>query len=227
MLRVILFDLDDTLYARGTGLWPAIGRRINEYMTNRLGLDEAEASRLRQRYLETYGTTLNGLRAEFKIDTEVYLAFVHDLPLERYLEPSPELSQMLGRLPQRKIIFTNADTQHAERVMARLGVTEHFERIIDVRALNFVNKPQPAAYAQALELIGARAGECVFLDDAVRNLRPARDIGMTAVLVSPAGSPLPAGVDYQIDSILDLEALLARIMPADVSAPLAERRAEP
>ena len=38
MLRFALFDLDDTLYAAATGLWPAIGRRIELFMVERLGL---------------------------------------------------------------------------------------------------------------------------------------------------------------------------------------------
>lgn len=213
MLRVALFDLDDTLYARGTGLWPAIGQRINQYMIERLGMEAAAALVLRHHYLETFGTTLNGLRHDFGIDPEDYLGFVHDLPLEQYLQPSPELDQMLARLPLRKVIFTNADAPHARRVTERLGIATHFERIIDVRALDFVNKPDPRAYAQALALTGVQAAECLFVDDAPRNLHPAHELGMLAVLVSPAGDPLPPGVDFQIDSILDLEALLARVEP--------------
>jgi len=232
MLQVLLLDLDDTLYARACGLWPAIGQRITAYMIERMGMPAAEARARRQVYLETYGTTLNGLRHEHGIDPLDYLAFVHDLPLERYLEPSPALQQMLARLPQRKVIFTNADAPHAERVIARLGVSQYFERIIDVHALNFINKPDPRAYQQALQLVGAAPEECLFADDAVRNLQPAHALGLTAVLVSPEGSALPDGVDYQIDSILELEPLIARLEsganhPASVGAPAADGQAQP
>src|SRR5262249_47409252 len=140
------------------------------------------------------------------------------LPLDQYLAPSPELRAMLDRMPLRKVIFTNADAPHARRVMARLGVAEQFERIIDVHAVQFVNKPDPRSYALALSLVDAQAGECIFLDDAVRNLQPAHTLGMTAVLVSPGIGPLPADVDYQIDSVLELEALLERIPMAQAEA---------
>jgi putative hydrolase of the HAD superfamily len=120
---------------------------------------------------------------------------------------------MLARLPQRKVIFTNADAPHAERVISRLGVAKHFERIVDVHALHFVNKPDPRAYQHVLALIGAAPEECLFADDAVRNLQPAHALGMTAALVSPAGGALPEGVDYQMDSILELEPLLQRLQP--------------
>ena len=213
MLRVALFDLDDTLYARASGLWPAIGQRINLYLTERMGMRADEAARLRKVYLDTFGTTLNGLRDHYGIDPAEYLAFVHDLPLERYLEPSPELSQMLARLPLRKVIFTNADAPHARRVTERLGIADHFERIVDVHSLDFFAKPDPRAYETVLALTGAAPAECLFVDDAVRNLVPAHDLGMTAVLVSPAIDDLPAGIDHQIDSILDLEPLLYKIEP--------------
>jgi putative hydrolase of the HAD superfamily len=211
MLNVLLFDLDDTLYARASGLWPAIGQRITAYMVERMGMGVEQARGLRALYLAQYGTTLNGLRHEHGIDPLDYLAFVHDLPLEQYLAPSPALDQMLARLPQRKLIFTNADAPHAERVIQRLGVARHFERIIDVHTLNFVNKPDPRAYEQVLQIVGAPPAACLFVDDAARNLQPAHALGMTAVLISPAGSALPPDVDYQIDSILELEPLLLRL----------------
>jgi 2-haloacid dehalogenase len=48
-------------------------------------------------------------------------------------------------------------------------------------------KPEPAIYRILLERIGRPARECVFIDDAPRNVRAARDLGFTAVpFESPA-----------------------------------------
>jgi len=210
MLRFALFDLDDTLYPSSTGLWEAIGERINLFMIERLGLKPGEARALRDHYLSSFGTTLNGLRHEFNIDAEDYLAFVHDLPLDQYLRPDPALNGMLARLPLAKIIFTNSDRPHVERVLARLGVARHFQQIIDIRALDFVNKPDPRAYTRALEMIRARPQECLFVEDSRRNLLPARELGMLTVWVSEHG--LPDGVDYQIPNVLQLERVLAGLI---------------
>ncbi|UQI43971.1 HAD-IA family hydrolase [Streptomyces sp. HU2014] len=43
-------------------------------------------------------------------------------------------------------------------------------------------KPDPGLYATALDLLELPAGACVFVDDSPRNLDPARDLGMTALL---------------------------------------------
>ncbi len=206
MLRYALFDLDNTLYSADSGLWEAIGERINLYMTERMRLPPAEATAIRRRYLKAFGTTLNGLRLEYGVDAQDYLDFVHNLPLADYLRPQPALDAMLERLPLVKAIFTNADAPHVRRVLDQLGIRRHFTHIIDLLTLDFVNKPEPLAYRRALELLGADPTECLFVEDMARNLLPAHDLGMQTVLVGPAsGEP---GVDYVIPDILELENVL-------------------
>lgn len=209
MLKFALFDLDDTLYAAQCGLWTAIGARIDMYMVERLGYAPGTTSARRKHYLESFGTTLNGLRREHDLDPNEFLQYVHAVPVNDYLVTSAELDQMLARLPLTKLIFTNADAAHARRVLSCLGVAKQFSRIIDIHALEYANKPQPAAYARALALAGAQPAECVFIDDQLRNLRPAYALGMVTVLIRPEGGPLPEGVHLQLESVLGLEAALA------------------
>ena len=42
-----------------------------------------EVDILRRNYFEQYGTTLRGLQIHHQVDTDEYLAYVHDLPLEK------------------------------------------------------------------------------------------------------------------------------------------------
>ncbi len=211
MLRFGLFDLDDTLYAAQSGLWTAIGDRIDRYLVERLGLAADGVRAKRREWFDTYGTTLNGLRTEHQVDPADYLAFVHDLPLEDFLQPNAALDAMLTRLPVEKVIFTNADAPHALRVVNRLGIAHHFQAVIDIQALAFANKPEPRAYQFVLDQLGAAGPECFFVDDAPRNLQPARMLGMMTVLVSPAPvTARLARVDYVIADILDLETALTR-----------------
>jgi len=210
MLRYLLFDLDDTLYPPETGLWPAIGERISQYMIERVGVAPEGLVARRERYFREYGTTLGGLRREFKVDEQDYLRFVHDLPLEQFLQPNVKLKGMLARLPLIKVIFTNADAAHARRVLQRLDIERYFEHFIDINALDFINKPDPRAYQHALRLLSAQPGECLFVDDQSRNLRPARALGWVTVLVNTA--PALDGADYQIADILGLERIVAGLV---------------
>jgi len=218
MLRYLMLDLDNTLYSQSCGLWEAIGRRIDLYMMERLGIHHSEVSVQRDRYMNEFGTTLNALRHYYGVDPDDFLTFVHDLPLANYLAREPALDAMLARLRVGKVIFTNADALHARRVLARLGVAHHFERIIDIRTLEFVNKPDRRAYLRALQLVGAYPQECIFVDDCSANLVAARSLGMITVLVCDGSAGDGAGADYHIRAICELEeivnALLRRSLPA-------------
>jgi len=201
--RVVFLDLDDTLYPPSSGVWQAIGERIQIFMMDRLGVTYDEATSLRRRYFEQYGTTLNGLWFNHGVDPQAYLAYVHAVPLEEMLHPDPALSAMLEQLPQKRVVFTNANREHADRVLACLGVADKVDTIIDLYALNMTNKPAPEAYERALGLIGEDDPHaCVLADDLPRNLLPAKAMGMTTVLV---GSAEPDGAaDYAVERITDL-----------------------
>jgi putative hydrolase of the HAD superfamily len=210
MFEYLILDLDDTLYPRRAGLMQAIVQRIRLYMTDRMGFSKDEAEALHKRFLPQYGTMLRGMQMEYTIDADDYLRFVHDVPIEEYIAPDPALDAMLGRLPLPKVIFTNADTAHARRVMARLGVTHHFASIVDIHALDFHCKPTPQAYRRLLNILGTRGEACIIVEDMARNLRPARELfGMTTVIVDGERAD---GVDYIIGELSQLEELVHRLM---------------
>lgn len=180
----VFFDLDDTLYPAHVGLWEAIRIRMHQYLQHMLGLPDDELIALRQHYFETYGTTLRGLQMNHQVDAEDFLAYVHDLPLGDYLKPDPVLRRLLLSLPRRRWIFTNSDANHARRVMAALEVTDCFDGIIDIHAIEFFSKPNREAYQLALQRVGeTEPGSCVYLDDSIRNLQPAYELGFYTVLV--------------------------------------------
>lgn len=202
-LHCALFDLDNTLYPKSCGLWDEIGNRINLYMIERLGMDPREVGGKRQEFLKAFGTTLNALRHYHYIDPDEFLNFVHDIPLGRFIQPDPELDRLLEKLPLRKIIFTNADAGHARRVLSRLGILRHFEFIIDIHMLEFINKPDRRSYLRALEFASVLPGECILIEDSLVNILPAREIGMTTVLVGT--EPGTDGAHHHIDRITELE----------------------
>lgn len=62
---VWLFDLDDTLHHADAGIFQLINRRMTEFIANRLQLNLADASALREDYWQRYGATLSGLRQHY------------------------------------------------------------------------------------------------------------------------------------------------------------------
>ena len=146
---------------------------------------------------------MRGLVEKYQINEQEFLDFVHDLPLAKYLTPDPSLRQTLQKYPQRKVIFTNADTNHANRVIVTLCLEGCFDQIIDIRDIRPYCKPQPEAFYKALELAGVKnPGSCVMIDDAYRNLKTASETGLFTIQIGVEDCPV--GVDASILSILDL-----------------------
>ena len=211
----LFFDLDDTLYDSRNGLWEAIRGRMGHYMAEKLGLPVEEIPTLRRMYFQTYGTTLRGLQIHYNVDADDYLSYVHDLPLHEFLQPAPELRRMVLSLPQQRWIFTNADADHAKRVLTILGLEECFHGIIDVRAIEFACKPELIAYQRALALAGnPDSKQCVLLDDSVTNLAPAHQLGFTTILISQNGDSIPA-VDHTIPGLLALPRVIPELWEFD------------
>jgi putative hydrolase of the HAD superfamily len=203
----LLLDLDDTLYPNNSGVWEAVRNRIQAYIEQKLSIAPEDASVLRQRYLEQYGTTMTGLKNEFDIDIEDYLDYVHDIPIPSLLSPNPELRTMLKSIHIPRIIFTNAYRPHAERVLNCLGVQDEIDQIIDIYALEFHNKPKDEAYLRALALIAAKdPARVVFVDDRLSNLEPAAKLRIKTILVGP---------EQGADSHLHIEHItaLTKILP--------------
>ena len=185
----IFFDLDDTLYSHESGLWEAIRNRICLFMHEQLGMSWDVIPATRDEYFKTYGTTLRGIQAHYDVDENIYHAYVHQIPLEDYIAPDPNLTSLLQHLPQRKIIFTSADAAHAERVLAHMQIRNYFEKVIDIYALEPHAKPQTEAFQRALELVGeSDPHTCVMIDDLPRTTRAAHDFGMFSILKGNKGN---------------------------------------
>jgi putative hydrolase of the HAD superfamily len=220
-IDTLFFDLDDTLYPPTTGLWDAIRARMEIYLNQRLNIPWEEIPVLRQQLYANYGTTLRGLQAVRHIDALDYLNFVHNVPLENYLTPDPAVRSMLLSLPQRKYIFTNADANHARRVLSFLQLDGIFEDIIDIVYIDPYCKPMQEAFQLALQ----KAGEpdphvCAFVDDAPRNLVSAHKLGFYAIRIGSAEPSLDW--DASIASLLDLPTVLRSnsLNPSMASLPL-------
>jgi pyrimidine 5'-nucleotidase len=199
------FDLDDTLYDHRSGLWEAIRRRMEHYMLHDMGFSAEEVHSFRQKYFETHGSTLRGLMLNHpdRVDALDFLKNVHDLPVGDYLSPDPALREMLLSLPGKRWVFTNGDAAHAGRVIAALGLEGCFEGVIDIVAINFICKPLPEAYHQAMQLAGeSDPARCLFADDSPRNLAPAREMGIFTVRVGSL-EPHPAACAC-VERLIDL-----------------------
>jgi pyrimidine 5'-nucleotidase len=117
---------------------------------------------------------------------------------------------LLLSLPQKRWIFTNSDTNHANRVLSILGINDCFSGIIDIRAIDFACKPDKIAYQRALALTSDDDPvQCVLFDDSLSNLSTAREMGFFTVLVGKNGQE--SSVDRTISSLHELRACVPEL----------------
>jgi putative hydrolase of the HAD superfamily len=177
-----VFDLDNTLYPASCRLFDQIDVRMGEFVSRLLGVDYAEAKRRQKELFYRHGTTLRGLMVEHGINPDGFLDYVHDIDHSPVCADAG-LDEALHALPGRKLIFTNGTVAHAEKVLARLGITHHFGDIFDIVHSDFIPKPQIEPYRKFIAQTGIRAESSAMFEDIARNLEAPHELGMTTVLV--------------------------------------------
>jgi len=179
-----LFDLDNTLYPAESGFMSEIERRMTDFVVRATGLPRDQAFRLQKDYLAEHGLTLRGLMLNHGVDPAEFHAIFHDMSLDA-LAHDPELVGAIEALPGRRLIFTNADDRHAERVLEHLGLKDLFHDVFHIGSFGYVPKPDPAAFAAMSAEHAIVPQATAFFEDSERNLKPAAELGMTTVLIGP------------------------------------------
>src|ERR1043165_2956145 len=164
-----VFDLDNTLYPHDLNLWQQIDDRIRAFVSDFLGVTKDDAFRVQKDYYKRYGRTMRGLMAEHNMKPDDFLEFVHKIDHSPLL-PNPELGAAIEKLPGRKLILTNGTRKHAETVMKRLEIHQHFEDVFDIAAADLDPKPLPQVYKRFLARHGVDAAKAAMFEDLARNL---------------------------------------------------------
>ncbi|MDH2443129.1 HAD family hydrolase [Amnibacterium sp. CER49] len=215
MIRVVLFDLDDTLFShRGAvddGLLATLDtleriahlddaaeqRRWTEleehhyarYLTGELDYLGQRRARARD-FLAPYGTVLEDDEAETWF--EEYLAR-YRAAFRLHDDALPCLDELERRLPGVRFgIITNGDLAFQTAKLEALGLTDRVEHLVTSGELG-VAKPDPRIFGAALTLFGARPGEAAYIGDRlVTDAVGAARAGLTGVWLNRTDArPLP------------------------------------
>jgi putative hydrolase of the HAD superfamily len=193
-----VFDLDNTLYPHHVNLWEQVDARIGAFIGNHLKVDAVEARRIQKDYYLRYGTSMRGMMTEHGISADEYLAYVHHID-HSPLEPNPAMGDAIAKLPGRKLILTNGSTDHAGKVLERLGFGGHFEAVFDIIAAEFEPKPALQTYRRFLDLHKVDPARAAMFEDLSRNLVVPHQLGMTTVLVVPDGTKDVEREDWELE----------------------------
>ena len=178
-----IFDLDNTLYDINLGLFKKISNRITDFIMSKYSLDIDQAKKIQKEYYLKYGLTLRGLIVEKNLEPEEFLDYVHDVEHPE-LKKNDQLISKIRILEGKKIIFTNATSKHAEKILKILELEDDFDQIIDIKDLEYIPKPDKRSYKKLLECLNVNnenLNKTIFFEDTIKNLIPAKELGITTV----------------------------------------------
>ena len=208
---VWLFDLDNTLHDARPHIFPHINRAMVEYIRDHLGVDENEATRIRQHYWQRYGATLLGLMRHHGTDPRHFLWHTHQFPaLAQMLRSDRALRHSLLRLPGQKILFTNGPNHYAEAVLRQLRIADLFADVISLQSIDYRPKPDPHGFRYILRKHKLSPASCVMVEDSAENLFTAKRLGMRTVWIT-ASHGRPAYIDWRIRKIAELARIVGQL----------------
>ena len=178
-----IFDLDNTMYDINLGLFKKISNRITDFIMSKYSLDIDQAKKIQKEYYLKYGLTLRGLIVEKKLEPEEFLDYVHDVEHPE-LKKNDQLISKIRILEGKKIIFTNATSKHTKKILKILELEDDFDQIIDIKDLEYIPKPDKRSYKKLLECLNLNKenlDKTIFFEDTVKNLIPAKELGITTV----------------------------------------------
>ena len=177
-----IFDLDNTLYSADSGIFQQVHTLMGKFVSAHLNIDIKKAKELQRKYYRQHGTTLRGMMDNHNVDPDHFLSEVHQLDYS-IVDPNFKLNRELKKLKGRKIIYTNANRQHANDILIRLELTNVFDEIFDIKTANYIPKPEASPYEQIISEFNIDPITTIMFDDIAKNLVPAKNVGFASVWI--------------------------------------------
>jgi putative hydrolase of the HAD superfamily len=225
VIKVVLFDLDDTLFAHAhavrdgivafSGLPDSASRwheleekHYRRYLTGELDYTGQRRARARE-FVAPLGLSDADADAWF----DGYFARYQDA-WQLHDDALPCLDALADR---RLGMITNGDLAFQTRKIAGLGITERFEHVITSGALGFA-KPDPRIFHHACNLFGVEPAEALYVGDRLKtDAIGAAAAGLAGVWLDRDGAATAEELQTAaasgarvIASLAELPALLAR-----------------
>jgi putative hydrolase of the HAD superfamily len=222
-VTTLIFDVDDTLYDVGTGFTAQRnGEIVQQFMVDHFKFPSLEAAKeVRDSYFAKYHATAKALAVaqkdgkfpegapEFK--TEALAEYwAENLDYDILGPPKIDLIETLSKCPCTLVAFSNGPRKYVKRVLQKLGLFELFgdEKLYAVDDVLPYCKPEKEAFEKIFQKIGNPSPDsCVMVEDSMKNIRRAKDVGMKTVLItgkSETGRILPEDKPETSDPAVDV-----------------------
>ncbi len=220
--RAVVFDLYGTLVDV---------RSVTGWLGPRFGEQAGPLAELwRRKQLEyTWLDSLMGRFRDFEeITREAFEAAARALaiPVDRQmveeageaylrLPAFPEVAQVLARLTDvQRVVLSNGTVRMIEATLKQAGIAGYFDAVLSTEQVRLY-KPHPEVYRLAVDQLGIRPEEVLFVSANYWDAAGAKNFGFSVVWVNRTGAP-PDGLAVQPDHVVDsLKGVLALVLPTE------------
>ncbi|MDD4556183.1 MAG: HAD hydrolase-like protein [Alphaproteobacteria bacterium] len=172
--------MDDTLYPKNLGICKNGWERLFDvFRTDKK--DEFGISHISIDDYKTHGDEL--LRRHKNFDWDSFMAYVCENDVSS-IKTNHKLKEFLTVLPHKKIIYTDADYRHMNKVLQRLEVENLFDQKFTCFDAEFHFKPSEKSFNSFFEKTKINPLESAFFEDSSKNLAVAKKYGMMTILIS-------------------------------------------
>jgi len=217
--RVLIYDLDDTLYNKTEEFADILDETMAEALVYDLGLkmNLQEAKALVTESYKIYRDGGEIFYRDYGINPkDLFIAYHRRKPVEKIV-PYDNLIEKIKRVPAEQYIFTASDRYASEKILKHLGLYEFFkDRYFSVEDFGVFKKNEDAqVYKDFCERINTSPQDVVFVDDSYSNLEYAKEAGMTTVRIYYKNNSAKdktyidyayRGIESFLDAVLSAEA---------------------
>lgn len=184
--KILLFDIDDTLYCKSTGLTNLMFKKIHEFGL-KLDIPEDQLTGILKEFNSKYHLSVKGYMKHFpNADlSEFNQKVLNELEVEGYVKPDIELRNILQKIDLKFYCLTNSNEVHAIRVLKALGIDDLFSGVFYCeynKTGDFICKPDDMVLDIVEKCLGNNT--YYFFDDLAKNLLAARKRGWQTFLVN-------------------------------------------
>ena len=186
MIKVILFDLDGTLYKSpeirkkfAQAAYHALAKLKNVSVKEAKTMIEGTREKLKEKHGFPVPYTLTLIRYGMPVELW-HKENIEFFDPRDYLSQNGELKEMRSGLTKRcrLAILTNNNEVQAQRILEALNVRDLFDRVFTYNTFKTM-KPNPDFFKKAAKEMGVKPKECLVVGDRYSvDLIPAQDLGM-------------------------------------------------